>query len=148
MNARRNLERMLCAAALLGFSACTTDPPREDPPPPPPLDGDGGSSTVDDSSVPMSDAGAPTGGDAGELWCDIWGVCTGADADGDGYDDRVDCDDTDPDVHPDREGGEGPWGAPTCCDGIDNDCNGNIDAGEDGRQDGCCTIWAPCMAEV
>ncbi len=40
------------------------------------------------------------------------------DADGDGYDETVDCDDEDPAVNP---------GAVEICDGIDNNCDGNAD---------------------
>jgi hypothetical protein len=44
-----------------------------------------------------------------------------ADMDGDGWSIRNgDCDDMDPTVHP---------GAPEVCDGIDNDCNGQVDEG-------------------
>jgi hypothetical protein len=50
----------------------------------------------------------------------------GSDADGDGYGSEVDCDDDDPSVHPGAdemcENGCGSWG-----DGVDNNCNGEID---------------------
>jgi len=45
---------------------------------------------------------------------------TGTDADGDGFDDTVDCDDYDASIFP---------GAPEVCDGLDNNCNGVADEG-------------------
>ena len=42
------------------------------------------------------------------------------DADGDGYEASVDCDDGDPDIHP---------GAEETCDGVDRDCDGDAEAG-------------------
>ena len=51
------------------------------------------------------------------------------DRDGDGYQDETcggdDCDDSDPDVNPGAT--EGPAWDPTCSDGLDNDCNGDVD---------------------
>jgi serine protease len=44
------------------------------------------------------------------------GSSTGTDADGDGYDDTVDCDDTDSTVN--------PGATEVCGDGVDNDCDG------------------------
>ena len=40
------------------------------------------------------------------------------DVDGDGFDILVDCDDADPDIHPDAE---------EVCDDVDNDCDGRVD---------------------
>jgi len=63
------------------------------------------------------------------------GTCSGTllDADGDGYAEEScgggDCDDADARVHPGAT--EGPAGDATCSDGIDNDCDGGIDAGGD-----------------
>ena len=45
---------------------------------------------------------------------------TPIDADGDGFEVAVDCDDTDPTAFP---------GAPEVCDGVDNDCDGEVDDG-------------------
>ncbi len=44
------------------------------------------------------------------------------DADGDGYDATVDCDDADPSVHPD---------ATEACNGLDDDCDGLVDDADD-----------------
>lgn len=46
----------------------------------------------------------------------------GDDLDGDGYGERVDCDDADVNVNPGEE--------ETCADGIDNDCDGDIDGAD------------------
>ncbi len=53
------------------------------------------------------------------------------DLDGDGVDDRTDCDDRDPDRTP---------GAPEAWDGVDNDCDGRVDA--DGTYSGTLTLDA------
>jgi len=54
------------------------------------------------------------------------------DTDGDGYKDETcggsDCDDSDPAVNPGAV--EGPAGDPTCSDGLDNDCDGDLDAAD------------------
>jgi MYXO-CTERM domain-containing protein len=58
------------------------------------------------------------------------------DDDGDGYAEiegtvEADCDDSDPWVSPDRI---------EDCDGVDNNCDGIVDEGEDGSPDGACTF--------
>ena len=56
--------------------------------------------------------------------------CLGlTDADGDGWTSGSDCDDANPDRYP---------GAPEFCDGVDNDCDGQVD-------DGALTTWYPDM---
>ena len=76
------------------------------------------------------------------LFCGLYFVSLGGggcvpqciDTDGDGYGDpanaeclfpELDCDDTDAEVNPGAI--EGPWGDPSCSDGIDNDCSGTAD---------------------
>ena len=62
---------------------------------------------------------------AGEVHLEGSGAGAGAgagavDADGDGFDVEVDCDDGDAEVHPE---------ALEACDGVDNDCDGDVDEG-------------------
>ncbi|MBD3309673.1 hypothetical protein GF351_00465 [Candidatus Woesearchaeota archaeon] len=52
-----------------------------------------------------------------------------ADSDGDGYDDTIDCNDTDPSVYP---------GAPESCDNRDNNCSSVVDDGCDDDDDDYC----------
>lgn len=49
----------------------------------------------------------------------LYGVPPMEDADGDGYEDGLDCDDNDPDVHPDA--------VETPGDGVDSNCDGEDD---------------------
>ncbi|HXI03415.1 MAG TPA: MopE-related protein [Candidatus Saccharimonadales bacterium] len=58
-----------------------------------------------------------------------------SDDDGDGYDSTVDCDDTDPNIHP---------GATEVCDGVDQNCDGTIDEGFDLDGDGYTTCAGDC----
>ncbi|MFN7143754.1 MAG: MopE-related protein [Myxococcota bacterium] len=63
----------------------------------------------------------PAGDDKGDTAVDDTGADTGADAvdaDEDGHDAAVDCDDADPAVYP---------GADERCDGVDNDCDDTVD---------------------
>jgi hypothetical protein len=69
---------------------------------------------------------------------------TAPDRDGDGYPDTIDCNDTNPSIHP---------GTVEVCDGLDNNCNGQVDEGltqtwymdgdNDGYSDG--TVFTGCI---
>ena len=68
--------------------------------------------TVDGAFAEYYDKVAP--------YLDAGGGCT--DSDGDGYCSDVDCDDFDPAIN--------PGAAENCSDGIDNDCDGDIDSAD------------------
>jgi len=92
--------RSLTLASLLIASACSSKTPELV------LGGDTGTET-DSATTPPSDSGATDTGPTAP-----------PDADADGYDETIDCDDADPTVSP---------GADEVCDGIDNDCDGTVD---------------------
>jgi hypothetical protein len=71
---------------------------------------------------PADDTGSPSTDDTGPA--------DPVDADGDGYDETVDCDDGDPAIHPEAD---------EYCNGVDDDCDGEID--EDDAVDA--TAWLP-----
>lgn len=59
------------------------------------------------------------------------------DADGDGFLSGTDCDDSDPEVYP---------GAPEYCDGIDANCDGNVDIGIASRE--LAGVWTDATSEL
>ena len=74
--------------------------------------------------VPLVACGAlyPSGSSGGTDF-QMVGMGDGADNDGDGYGERIDCDDANADVNPGEE--------ELCADGVDNDCDGEIDGEDD-----------------
>jgi len=90
--------------------------------------GDPGVDAADESDPgPADDGGAPDQ------------HCLNPDQDGDGFDSLEcggpDCDDTDQAVNP--AVAEGPYGAPNCQDGLDNNCDGQVDL----QDPGCAPDW-------
>ncbi len=86
-----------------------------------------GCPTTDDDDAADDDTGDDDTGDDDAGDDDAGDDDTGGtDADGDGYTDDVDCDDGDPDVN--------PGATESCYDGVDNDCDGDVDVDD---ADGC-----------
>jgi len=109
---RRGLPWLL-VLALLGLLVCTCSQWQHDP--------DDDTAAQDDDDVAADDDDADDDSAAGDddSATDDDDSTTNADADGDGYWIAAgDCDDNDPNVNP---------GADEVCDGIDNDCDGDID---------------------
>ena len=65
----------------------------------------------------------------------VAGAAVGTDADGDGFPSTVDCDDSNPAIHP---------GAIEICNGVDDNCDGNIDEGFDQDGDGYTSCAGDC----
>jgi len=74
----------------------------------------------DDDNAAINEAALEIANNGIDENCDGMDEVIGEDADGDGYFSDVDCDDTNANINP---------GTSEVCDGIDNNCNGDIDEG-------------------
>ncbi len=100
------------------------------------LDCDDADDTIHPNAFDVCDDGIDQDCDGADREC----TCAETDLDGDGYGTvavcpDIDCDDSDPAVHP---------GAVEICNGIDDDCDTDVDEGYDNDGDGVATCMGDC----